>query len=247
LGSRRAAAYRISARAPTRSPQGGPAAGGQESAAERREEPRRSSRRGQRPRRKASEHQRASSTRVQPWIPTTKCVGMTAARCPAPCAGRAQPRQRRGRGRSRGGVPEWRNAPRGGRKRWRVEGARASRIPSDAKRSEDQHSGAAAPRLLGALEGRGRGGQRVAAQRRLEEGRAKGEAIHREQGGFARYGEDTAIFFASASRPSSASLPIVIPILIPIVIPPPRPPSFDIRCSTLNIRHCPWRAWRSSR
>jgi len=82
LGSRRAAAYRISARAPTRSPQGGAAAGGQESAAERREEPRRSSRgplcpqgtgsrgrRGQSPRRRRAksrprrESGRASSTR----------------------------------------------------------------------------------------------------------------------------------------------------------------------------------------
>jgi len=63
-----------------------------------------------------------------------------------------------------------------GRKRWRVEGARASRIPSDAKRSEDQRSGAkrrakgqgkaaargassgaAAPRLRGAKGGRAMG------------------------------------------------------------------------------------------
>jgi hypothetical protein len=37
----------------------------------------------------------------------------TAARTAAPCAGRAQPRQRRGRGRSGGGYPERREAERG--------------------------------------------------------------------------------------------------------------------------------------
>ena len=89
-------------------------------------------------RRRASECERAPPG-AQPWIPTTKCVGMTAGRGrPAPGAGRATPRQRRGCGRSGGGHP-----------------------PSDAKRSEGQHQRREAPRLGGLS----KGGRVAAAQR----------------------------------------------------------------------------------
>jgi len=187
LGSRRSAAYRISARAPTRREERGrtprrtppiftraalPAEGGHRSAWVAEGVSTEAEASESRPRRESG---RASSTRAQPWIPTTKCVGMTAARCPAPCAGRAQPRERRGRGRSRGG-PERRNAPRGGGSdgAWKERGHRVSRATRSGARisvaarqrrakgegkaaARGASSGAVAPRLRGAKGGRAMG------------------------------------------------------------------------------------------
>ncbi len=96
-------------------------------------------RRGPWPRRRRASASERAPPGAQPWIPTTKCVGMTAGRGrPAPGAGRATPRQRRGCGRSGGGHP-----------------------PSDAKRSEGQHQRREAPRLGGLS----KGGRVAAAQR----------------------------------------------------------------------------------
>ncbi len=151
LGSRRAAAYRIPARAPTRSPQGGAAAGGQESAAERREEPADLHAEGN-AEAEASERQRASSTRS----PAVDAAGVTAGRGMAsPGAGRAQPRERLGSGRSGGGQP-----------RATRSGARVS-------------SGAAAPRVWGKPR---KGGLRRAAQKG-KEGRAMGGSAAKGEAG----------------------------------------------------------------
>ena len=82
------------------------------SAADRREEPR--WKRGE-PRRSVAEalgRGRGERTKVSEFHPSPAvdpdhevCRDDGGRGCPAPCAGRAQPRQRRGRGRSRGGVP----------------------------------------------------------------------------------------------------------------------------------------------
>ncbi len=77
---------------------------------------------------------------AQPWIPTTKCVGMTAGR------GMASPRRRpRPAARAAGLWPK-----------------RGRPAPSDAKRSEGQRSGAAAPRVKAARMLRQWGGKKVA-------------------------------------------------------------------------------------
>jgi len=167
------------------------------SAAGRREEPRRSSRgplclpkagtgprglpREFRPRQRRArpdleEGREASSTRVKPWIPTTKCVGMTAARCPAPCAGRGPAASAAGPWPKPGRCPEWRNAPRGGGSdgAWKERGHRVSRATRSGARisvaarqrrakgegkaaARGASSGAVAPRLRGAKGGRAMG------------------------------------------------------------------------------------------
>ena len=90
-------------------------------------------RRGQRPRRKASERMRASSTRS----PAVDAEGVTAGR------GMASPRRRpRPAARAAGLWPK-----------------RGRPAPSEAKRSEGQRSGAAAPRVKAARRSRQRGGK----------------------------------------------------------------------------------------
>ncbi len=132
------AAYRIPARAPTRSPQGqrarlnaamNPAdlhAG-------------RFARRAQA--RVASERRRASSTRVPPWIPTTKWVGMTAGEVPSPV------RRPRPAASAAGPWPE----P-GRRKRWHAEEARASRSPERREAERGSSVAARQRRAQGGLE-----------------------------------------------------------------------------------------------
>jgi hypothetical protein len=154
LGSRRAAAYRISARAPTRSPQGGRA---RQNAAKNPADlhaGRFARASGHRPAWRASAP-RASSTRSPPSTPQACWRGEDSRplRRPRPAASAAGPWPKRGR-----------------------------LSPSDAKRSEGQRSGAAAPRVWG--KGRAWGVARHGGERqdRQEGGRRARGKVERTGG-----------------------------------------------------------------